>query len=179
MSEKKKSALSQSDDSSARSVRKRKGQTRPAPLGKDSLPEPQHQAWYQMLRAHAKVNRRIEKSLQRAGHIPIPWYDVLVSLEKAPDHRLRMSELADEMVTSRSGLTRIVDRLEEAGYLRREACPGDRRGSYAVLTEAGAQARLQAWPAMSSVIREFFVSHLSDEEAKIIADALRRIADVA
>jgi DNA-binding MarR family transcriptional regulator len=141
------------------------------------LPEAQHQAWYQLLRTHATVTKHIEQRLSQAQQIPHHWYDVLVTLEKAPDHRLRMSELAENMVTSRSGLTRLVDRLEEAGFLRRESCPGDGRGAYAVLTEAGAQARLAAWPIVSREIMELFACHLSDEEARTMAEVLRRVAD--
>jgi DNA-binding MarR family transcriptional regulator len=141
------------------------------------LPEAQHQAWYQLLRAHATVTKRIEQRLSQSQQIPPHWYDVLVTLEKAPDHRLRMSDLAENMVASRSGLTRLVDRLEEAGFLRRESCPGDGRGAYAVLTEAGAQARLAAWPIVSREIMELFACHLNDKEAQTISEVLRRVAD--
>jgi DNA-binding MarR family transcriptional regulator len=127
----------------------------------------------------AKVTQCIESRLLRAHQIPHHWYDVLVTLEKAPDQRLRMSELAENVVTSKSTLTRIVDRLEAEGLLRRESCPDDRRGSFAVLTEAGAKARLAAWPVVSRGIAELFASSVKDEEAHVVAETLQRVADAA
>lgn len=143
------------------------------------VPEAQHAAWYQLLRAHSKVTQRIDQRLLQAQQIAPHWYDVLVTLEKAPGHRLRMSELADNLVTSRSNLTRLVDRLENEGLLRRELCPNDRRGSYAVLTKAGARARLAAWPVISRAIVELFADHVNDEEAHFLSQVLRRVADRA
>lgn len=141
------------------------------------IPVDQHAAWYQLLRAHGKLLHGVETRLHRDGQIPHHWYDVLVTLEKAPEQRLRLSELAEHVVTSRSNLTRLVDRLETEGYLRREACPDDRRGSYAVLTEAGAKARLAAWPTVSKAIVELFASYVSNEEAVVITQTLQRVAD--
>jgi DNA-binding MarR family transcriptional regulator len=143
-----------------------------------SIPQAQHAAWYQLLRAHGKVTQCLESRLLRAHQSPHHWYDVLVTLEKAPEQRLRLSELAENVVTSRSNLTRLVDRLEAEGLLRREPCPDDRRGFYAVLTEAGTRARLAAWPIVSQAIAELFAAHVSDEEAHITTEALR-VADVA
>ena len=154
--------------------------TKPCSVGQSTvqtIPEAQHEAYYQLLRAHGRVNQWLETRLLRGKQIPLHWYDVLVTLEKAPGHRLRMSELADNVVTSRSNLTRLVDRLEKEGLLRRETCPNDRRGSYAVLTDKGAKARLAAWPIVSRGIVELFATHVNNEEARIIADALRRVAD--
>jgi len=142
-----------------------------------AIPEAHHAAWFQLLRVHAKVTQRIEQRLLKAKQIPSHWYDVLVTLEKAPDQRLRLSELADNLVTSRSNLTRLVDRLEAEGYLRRETCPGDQRGCYAVLTEAGAAARLKAWPIVSRGMVELFADLVTTEEATMMAEALGRVAD--
>lgn len=143
------------------------------------IPELQHAAWYQLLRAHGRVIQCLESRLLREQQISHHWYDVLVTLEKAPDHRLRMSELAENIVTSRSNLTRLVDRLEKEGLLRRESCPEDRRGCFAVLTAAGAKARLAAWPTVSQAIVELFASQVGDEEAHILTETLRRVGDAA
>lgn len=151
--------------------------TRRKPLAAVPVPEEQHAAWYQLLRAHGRLLHGIESRLLGEGQIPHHWYDVLVALEKAPQQRLRLSELADHIVTSRSNLTRLVDRLEAEGLLNREPCPDDRRGSYAVLTAAGARARLAAWPTVSRAIVELFALHTSDEEAKVLTEVLQRIAD--
>lgn len=138
-----------------------------------------HGAWYQLLRVYGRVSERVAKQLAAGDHIPGSWYDVLLTLEIAPGGRLRMSELADEVLLSRSGLTRLVDRLEREGLLLREGCPGDKRGSYAVITEAGLAARLAAWPTLERAISELFAAHISDEEAAVLERALKRVADAA
>ena len=152
--------------------------SRDATSGKQSgkLGHAHHMAWYQMLRAHTAVNHRIERRLA-SEPVSLGWYDVLVTLEKAPDGRLRMSELADNVVLSRSGLTRLVDRLEKAGLLRREKCEDDRRGFYAVITPEGRAARRAAWPRHSRSIAELFARHLSEDEANIVAGIMQRVAD--
>lgn len=132
-------------------------------------------AWRAFVNAHATAIDRIERDLADAGQISLTWYDVLVALWEAPEHRLRLNELARAIVLSRSGLTRLVDRLEAAGLLRREPCPGDRRGAYAVLTPAGREAQLAAWPVYARGIEAHFARHLSDAEAASMATALGRV----
>jgi DNA-binding MarR family transcriptional regulator len=83
------------------------------------------------------------------------------------------------VVLSRSGLTRLVDKVEAAGLLRRESCSGDRRGSYSVMAEAGLEARRAAWPTHSRAIMELFVRHLNEEEAQTLAQVLGRVVDSA
>jgi DNA-binding MarR family transcriptional regulator len=132
-------------------------------------------AWRAFVNAHAAAIDRIERELAGAGQISLAWYDVLVALWEAPEHRLRLNELARAVVLSRSGLTRLVDRLEAAELLRREPCPGDRRGAYAVLTPAGRAAQLAAWPTYAQGIETHFARHLSDAEAESLATALERV----
>jgi DNA-binding MarR family transcriptional regulator len=141
-----------------------------------TIPDAQHAAWYEVMRTYVTVSQCLEQRLLRAQQIPLHWYDVLLTLEKAPEQRLRMSELAENVLTSPSNLTRLVDRLETKGLLRRETCPEDRRVSYAVLTEAGAKARLAAWPVVAGSIVETFASRVSDEEAHLLTKVLRRVA---
>lgn len=133
-------------------------------------------AWRALLYAHARAVDAIERDLAAAGLMSLTWYDVLVALWEAPDHRLRLSELATAVVLSRSGLTRLVDRLEAAGLLRREPSPGDRRGAYAVLTAEGRAAQLRAWPVYARGIANHFARDLSMEEVTILANALNRVA---
>src|SRR5262245_56887236 len=109
-------------------------------------------AWRTFITAHARLIDRIDGELIAAARLPLHWYDVLVELVEAPDHRLRMHELARSVVLSRSGLTRLVDRLESAGLLRRQPDPADRRGAYAVLTEEGRAALRKAWPVYAAGI---------------------------
>ena len=143
----------------------------------DELPPQRLDAWRAFLRAHAAVTARIERDLHRRGLSPLAWYDVLIELVYAPDNRLRLSELADAVALSRSGLTRLVDRLEEAGMLRREPHPHDRRGAYAVLTEAGWEAVASTRPAYLKDIAAFFASHLTDDDVQVLSAALQRVLE--
>src|SRR3954469_17570573 len=112
----------------------------------DELDERRLAAWRTFITAHAAVIGRIERDMAAAGVIPLTWYDVLIELYEAPGRRMRLHELADAVVLSRSGLTRLVDRLEQAGLLTREVDRTDRRGAFAVLTEAGVDSMRAAWP---------------------------------
>lgn len=103
------------------------------------------------------------------------WYDVLVELVDAPEQRLRMSELADRVVLSRSTLTHLVERLEAAGLLTRERCGTDRRGAYAVLTEQGRAALRQAWPVYANGIQTYFVQQLQPMELQLLDQGLGRV----
>ena len=137
--------------------------------------EPRLAAWRTFITAHAAVIGRIEREMAAAQVIPLTWYDVLIELYEAPERQLRLHKLADAIVLSRSGLTRLIDRLEAAGLLRRETATTDRRGAYAVLTDAGITAMRVAWPVYARGITELFARHLSDTEAASLTDALRRI----
>lgn len=136
-------------------------------------------AWRAFITAHALVIERIERELAEAGLPPLGWYDVLLELSVAPDRRLRMHELARAVVLSRSGLTRLVDRLERASLLRREPDPADRRGSFAVLTDEGAAVRERMWPVYARGIAEHFGKHLGDEEIEVLTGALKRVLGAA
>ena len=144
----------------------------------DAPPEPDEArlaAWRALLNAHAAAVGAIERDLAAAGRVPLTWYDVLVALSEAPGERLRLHELADRVVLSRSGLTRLVDRLEAAGLLRREACPTDRRGAFAVLTPEGAATLLQTWPTYARGIVEHFSRFLERDEVEAVATALEKV----
>jgi DNA-binding MarR family transcriptional regulator len=136
-------------------------------------------AWRTFITAHAALIDAIERDLRGAGVISLTWYDVLIELAEAPDHRLRLHELARAVVLSRSGLTRLVDRIEAAGLLRREPCPEDRRGAYAVLTPAGQAALHAAWPVYARGIATHFARHLSDADAATLDGALGRALTAA
>lgn len=125
--------------------------------------------------AHAALVNQIEHELLEAGVVPLSWYDVLFALYDAPGQRLRMSELASAIVLSRSGLTRLVDRLEMEGLLKRERLESDRRGAFAVLTEKGVEAMREAWPVYARGIDEHFARYLSDEETCMITEVFKRM----
>lgn len=131
--------------------------------------------WRSFLRAHASVVARLERDLAEAG-LPIAWYDVLLQLVEAPGHRLRMAELASRVLLSRSGLTRLVDRLQGEGYVRREPAPDDARGMYTVLTRAGFEALRAAAPVHLAGVRDHWLAHFSDDELRVLGGLLGRVA---
>lgn len=132
-------------------------------------------AWRTLVRAHAVVLDAIERELERGQGIPLTWHEVLFRLAAAPDGALRMQDLADRLVLSRSGATRLVDRLEKAGLIERASCPSDRRGTYAVLTAAGRSALAKVGPLLRSAIAEHFGRHLSEAEAGQLQSILRGV----
>jgi DNA-binding MarR family transcriptional regulator len=141
------------------------------------LTEPQMLAWRRFLRAHALVTRALESDLLAEQRLPLASYDVLVQLVEAAEHRLRMSELAERVLLSRSGLTRLVDRLEREGLVRREACDSDARGLFTVLTAAGLERLRAASPVHLRGVAEHAVGRLDDFEARTLADLLARMID--
>jgi DNA-binding MarR family transcriptional regulator len=133
-------------------------------------------AWSAVLRVHAAVVPRLERELARVG-MPLPWYDVLLELNAAPDRRLRMSELGARAVLSRERVSRVVDELERAGLARRERNPEDGRSLLAVVTDEG-RARLRAAaPTYLGGIERHFGDHLTDDEARTVAAALLRAVE--
>lgn len=133
------------------------------------ISETQLAAWRNLITFHARTIERIDRALVEAGCVPLHWYDVLIELYEAPEKKLRMHELAAKVVLSRSGLTRLVDRLEEAELLRRQPDPRDRRGFYATLTVEGARALRKAWPIYAHEIGRNFASHLDEEKAQLLS----------
>ena len=130
--------------------------------------------WRSFLRAHTNVLGTLERELDEAG-LPLAWYDVLLQLVEAPGHRLRMAELADLVLLSRSGLTRLVDRLQDRGYVTREQSPDDARGTYSVLTRSGVEALRAVAPAHLRGVREHMLGLYSDDELRILGVLLARL----
>jgi DNA-binding MarR family transcriptional regulator len=131
-------------------------------------------AWRALLNAHARVTGEVEQALAKAGLPPLTWYDVLWPLYRAPKRRLRMGALAEEVTLSRTGLTRLVDRIERDGLLRREAAAEDRRGSYVVLTREGATLLRRMWPVYERALEESFAPAVRNPHA--LRAALERVA---
>ena len=134
-------------------------------------------AWRAVLNAYTSIVANAEAALAAAELPPLAWYDVLWAIRRAPARRLRMAELAASLTISRGGLTKLADRLENAGLIRREPADDDGRGLYAVLTADGNTLLRRMWPVYSRALRDTFVSAITDEEAAVIAAALARIAD--
>ena len=132
------------------------------------------ETWRRLLRVHRVVLEKLRREMDHAHALPLAWFDVLVQLQAAKG-RLRMTELADSVLLSSSGLTRLVDRMEGAGLLRREPCSDDRRGHWAMLTDAGKLLAKKAASVHARGIREHFLAHLSEEEVATLGDAFAKI----
>ena len=133
--------------------------------------------WREFLEAHAVVVGVLEAELDAERALPLAWYDVLVSLSEAPDRRLRMQDLASRVLFSRSGLTRLLDRMAAAGLVKRERCDDDRRGTFAVLTAAGGRRLRDASGVHLRGVREHFDRHLTDTDVRALHHALRKVLD--
>jgi DNA-binding MarR family transcriptional regulator len=132
-------------------------------------------AWRGFLRAHAEIVRGLDDDL-RAGHgLPLTSYEVLLYLADAPEQRLRMAELAASLLLSQSGVTRLVDRLERDGLVRRERCDSDGRGYFAVLTPRGMDRFRDARPTHLAGVRRRFLDRLSEDEQRSLRTAWERL----
>ena len=143
-------------------------------------PDPaQLAAWRLLLEVHATTTELLERELVAERGLPLSRYDVLLNLAEAPGGRLRMQELSASVLLSKSGLSRLVDRMVEAGLVRRERCQDDRRGWFAVLTDQGRSALRRAAPVHLRGIHEHFASQLSPEEVEVLTAALSRVVAAA
>ena len=124
----------------------------------------QQRAWRSFLAATRLLHAQLDRELQRDSGMPHTYYEILVRLSEAPDRVLRMSELADASESSRSRLSHAVSRLEEAGWVIRESCPTDRRGSFARLTDEGFAALAAAAPSHVGSVRRLLIDRLSDAQ---------------
>src|SRR5919205_3620165 len=132
-------------------------------------------AWRGMLRVHAALVKSLDAELSAAHELPLSSYEVLITLESAPGRRRRMAELADSVLLSRSGMTRLVDRLEREGLLARDTCTDDGRGCFAVLTDKGAELLERARPTHLDGVRQRFLVHFSEDELQRFAAAWERV----
>src|SRR5690606_27475761 len=129
-----------------------------------------------LLGAHAHLVPQVDGELKSACGISLTWFDVLHQLSRAPDQRLRMQELADALLLSKSGLTRLIDRIEGEGLVARTAVPGDRRSLYVTLTPTGESLVEKARPVVRDSVEAHFGEKLSEEELTVLRDALARVA---
>jgi DNA-binding MarR family transcriptional regulator len=138
--------------------------------------EPEHlDAWRAFLNAHAHVTRAIARDLAAAGLPDLGWYDLLWTLYRAPERRLRVNELAREVVLSPTAMSRFVDRAEKAGVVRREADPADRRALQVALTDEGVALLRKMWPVYEQGIERHFAAQL-DRSPQRLRAMLERMA---
>jgi DNA-binding MarR family transcriptional regulator len=138
------------------------------------LDELEHLAWRSFLVAHARVARRLETDLLATSDLPLAEFDVLFQLDIAEGHRLRMNELANRVVLSRAGMTRLVDRLVADGLVARLKCASDARGAYAVMTERGRERLMAARPGHFAAVRRFFIAAFTRPELEQLAGLMER-----
>jgi DNA-binding MarR family transcriptional regulator len=133
------------------------------------------QAWVQLLRAHSALTRRFSTELLTTHGLTLNGYEVLLHLAHAPGRRLRRVDLAESVLLTASGITRLLDGLERSGYVSRATSEQDARVSYAVLTDEGYAKLRSAAPTHVGGIRELFGEHYSSEELETLAELLSRL----
>ncbi len=131
-------------------------------------------AWRALLQVHGAVTAALEETLNTQRGLPLPWYQVLVELRLAGG-AMRMHQLADVATLSRSGTTRLVDRIEAAGLVERRVCPSDRRGLEVVLTARGREVQAGAGPLVLRGVQQHLGRHLDDTDAKSLAELLESV----
>jgi DNA-binding MarR family transcriptional regulator len=134
-------------------------------------------AWRALMELHACVVDAVERRLQEGEAVPLAWYEVLLRLSRAPELSMRMQDLAGVLLLSRSGVTRLVDRLEKAGLIERQICRTDRRGTLAVLTGTGRESLDFAGPMVREALEEHFGRHLTRTDARTLLPILEHLLE--
>jgi DNA-binding MarR family transcriptional regulator len=148
--------------------------TRPAPPA-----TPHGEAWGALTRTHAAIVGRLQEALAASDFPPLPWYEVLATVAEATEQRMKMGELAEALVITRGGLTKLVDRLIKAGLMERTFCETDRRVSYATLLPAGRDLLDEMRPVVVAELKIAFAANLSDRQADELRGMLERVRDSA
>ena len=152
--------------------------THPArPASSIAATDPRLDAWRSFLHAHARLTRRLDEELQASHQLSLAEYDALLQLVNAPGGRLRMSILADRVLLSRSGITRLVDRLVAAGMVERSACSTDARGAEALLTAGGAARLREASVSHLDGVRRLFLDVVSAGDRAAIERGFELVLD--
>jgi DNA-binding MarR family transcriptional regulator len=141
--------------------------------------DPHREAWIALTQTHAAVSGRLQEALTAAELPPLPWFEVLATLNRAPEQRLKMGDLAEALVITRGGLTKLVDRLIKAGLLERTFCETDRRVSYATLLPAGVELLEEMRPLMRAELASAFSANLTVEQAKELRAMLEQVRSSA
>ncbi|HEY2715016.1 MAG TPA: MarR family transcriptional regulator [Solirubrobacterales bacterium] len=144
----------------------------------DACHAPHQVAWRSLVRTHAAVSIRVQEALTDAGLPPLSWFDVLSTVAEH-DGRMKMGELAEALIITRGGLTKLVDRLVKAGLLERVFCETDRRVSYASLLPAGAELLNEMLPVVSGELQVAFAANITSNEAELLTGTLDRVRGVA
>ncbi len=135
------------------------------------------EAWPLFLKTYSALIEQLGRELEAERNLPLTWFDVLIQLNKTDEGRMPMHELADSVLLSKSGVTRLVDRMTRAGLVTRESCETDRRVVYASLTPKGRTAFDKAAPVHFRGIKEHFSDHLTATERKTLQSVLKKLLD--
>jgi DNA-binding MarR family transcriptional regulator len=139
--------------------------------------DPRLAPWRAFLLAHKRVSRRLDEELRAEHDLSFGEYDALLTIAQAPDRRIRMRQLADEVVLSKSGVTRLIDRLVSDGLVKRSACLADARGAEAVLTERGLTSLRAASETHLRGIQEHFLAILDEDDLQMVERVMSSIAN--
>lgn len=139
------------------------------------LTEDAKSAWNWLFIGQALMVKKIDTAMQEAGVIGLETYDVLLTIELQPNQKIKMCQLAERVLLSRSGVTRLADRLEKLGWIERVGCERDGRSTYIRLTEAGLQKREEAWPVFRSQIELLFASQLKPNQITQVGHTFREL----
>ncbi len=144
-----------------------------------SAQDPRIEPWRAFLQAHARITRRLDEELRAEHDLSLAEYDALLTIADAPGRRIRMRQLADRVILSKSGVTRLIDRLVLDGLVQRDACLSDARGAEAVLTTAGLDRLRRASRTHLRGIDEHFLAAVDDADLSVIERSMRAVADRA
>jgi DNA-binding MarR family transcriptional regulator len=142
------------------------------------LDERELRAWRGLLRAHAALCKALDAELEAAHGLALTTYEVLMYMHDAPARKMRMCDLADSILLSRSGLTRLIDRLQRDGLVLRQSCDSDARGAYAVLTDEGIATLEAARATHLAGVRRLFLEKFTPAEQELLGDAWQRVLPV-
>jgi len=132
-------------------------------------------AWARLIRAQQALLERVEADLKEAGLPPLGWYDVLLELNRVEEGRLRQHEICGKVLLSKYNLSRLLDRLEEEGLVKRQPCKEDGRAAVVGITAAGRALQKKMWPVYEQAIERYFARHLSAGEAQQLAELMGRM----
>jgi DNA-binding MarR family transcriptional regulator len=149
--------------------------TKPSTADGRPLDDRELRAWRGLLRVHATLSKALDAQLEAEHGLPLTSYEVLLFLSDAEDGKMRMCDLADSVLLSRSGLTRLVDRLERGGLLARESCASDARGAFAKLTPLGHEKLSAARATHLQGVRSLFLEHFTEEEQELLGSFWERV----
>jgi len=150
-------------------------ETAPSSSSVRELTETELGAWRGFLQVHAQLVKQLDAELEASHGVPLSSYEVLLFLANSPDGRMRMSELAERVLLSRSGLTRLIDRLERDGLVERSACSSDKRGWFAEITVNGRERFKDARGSHLDSVRDGFVRHFSETELEQLTRLWERL----